>query len=103
MGCRVAIERKFAERSIIDHREGSPDKRPGIVEFAERACSCTLSSEGIMSEKDDTQLTSISKARTLEEIADFWDAHSLANYWDQIHEVEFEVRAKRRAAKQLGA
>lgn len=42
------------------------------------------------------QLTSISKARTLEEIAEFWDTHSLADYWDQAHEVEFEVRAKRR-------
>ncbi len=49
-----------------------------------------------MSEKDNTQLTSISKARTLEEIADFWDTHSLADHWDQTHEVEFEVRAKRR-------
>ena len=49
-----------------------------------------------MSEKDNTQLTGISKARTLEEIADFWDTHSLADYWDQTHEVEFEVRAKRR-------
>jgi hypothetical protein len=49
-----------------------------------------------MSEKSDTQLTSISKARTLEEIADFWDTHSLSDYWDQTHEVEFEVRAKRR-------
>ena len=49
-----------------------------------------------MSEKDNTQLTSISKARTLEEIADFWDTHSLADYWNQTHEVEFEVRAKRR-------
>jgi hypothetical protein len=41
-------------------------------------------------------MTSISKARTLEEIADFWDTHSLADYWDQTHEVEFEVRAQRR-------
>lgn len=49
-----------------------------------------------MSEKSDTQLTSISKSCTLEEIADFWDTHSLADYWDQTHEVEFEVRAKRR-------
>lgn len=32
----------------------------------------------------------------LEEIAEFWDTHSLADYWDQTHEVEFEVRAKRR-------
>jgi len=48
-----------------------------------------------MSERSDTQLTSISKARTLEEIADCWDTHSLDDYWDQTHEVEFEVRAKR--------
>ncbi len=49
-----------------------------------------------MNESKITQLTSISKAHTLEEIADFWDTHSLADYWDQTHKVEFEVRAKRR-------
>lgn len=49
-----------------------------------------------MNESETAQLTSISKARTLEEIADFWDTHSLADYWEQTHEVEFEVRAKRR-------
>jgi hypothetical protein len=49
-----------------------------------------------MSKSDESQVTSISKARTLEEIAEFWDTHSLADYWDQTHEVEFEVRAKRR-------
>ena len=49
-----------------------------------------------MSESEETQLTSISQARTLDEIADFWDTHSLAEYWDQTHEVDFEVRAKRR-------
>jgi len=49
-----------------------------------------------MSERSDTQLTGISKACTVEEIGEFWDTHSLADYWDQTHEVEFEVRAKRR-------
>jgi len=49
-----------------------------------------------MSERDDSKLTSISKGHTLEEVADFWDTHSLADYWDQTHEVQFEVRAKRR-------
>ena len=49
-----------------------------------------------MNESEDTQRTSISKAHTLEEIADFWDTHSLADYWDQTHEVTFEVRAERR-------
>jgi len=49
-----------------------------------------------MSENKSEPTTRISKTRTLEEIADFWDTHSLADYWDQTHEVEFEVRAKRR-------
>lgn len=40
--------------------------------------------------------TSISRANTLEEIAEFWDTHSLADYWEQTHEVKFEVRAERR-------
>ncbi len=46
-------------------------------------------------ENRDAQLTTLSKARTLEEVGEFWDAHSLADYWDQTHEVEFEVRAQR--------
>ena len=49
-----------------------------------------------MKENKAGQVTSISKAQTLEEIADFWDTHSLADYWDQTHDAEFEVRAKRR-------
>ncbi len=49
-----------------------------------------------MSEPEDTPRTSISKARSLEDVADFWDTHSLADYWDQTHEVTFEVRAQRR-------
>lgn len=32
----------------------------------------------------------------LEEAAKFWDTHSLADYWDETHEVEIEVRAPRR-------
>jgi hypothetical protein len=39
---------------------------------------------------------SISKAATLDEIADFWDTHSVADYWDQTEQAQFEVRAKRR-------
>ncbi len=49
-----------------------------------------------MSESKDRNLTSISGAETLEEIGDFWDSHSLADHWDETHEVQFEVRAKRR-------
>ena len=33
---------------------------------------------------------------SVEAAADFWDSHSLADYWDQTHEVEIEVRAQRR-------
>jgi hypothetical protein len=43
-----------------------------------------------------TEVTSISKVRTLEEIGEFWDTHSLADHWDQTHEVDFEVRVRRR-------
>ena len=40
--------------------------------------------------------TSISQVRSLKEIGEFWDTHSLADYWDQTHEVEFEVRSQPR-------
>ena len=33
---------------------------------------------------------------SIEAAAAFWDTHSLADYWDQTHEVEIEVAAKRR-------
>jgi hypothetical protein len=49
-----------------------------------------------MSKDDEEQGTSISQAHTLEEIADFWDAHSLGDYWEQTHEAAFEVRAKQK-------
>ena len=45
-----------------------------------------------MKENKDKQVTSMSKAKTLEEIADFWNTHSLADHWDETHEVDFEVR-----------
>ena len=44
----------------------------------------------------ENKITEISKAETIEEIADFWDTHSLADYWEQTEEAEFEIRAKRR-------
>jgi hypothetical protein len=40
--------------------------------------------------------TSISQVRSLKEIGEFWDTHSLVDYWDQTHEVEFEVRSQPR-------
>ena len=49
-----------------------------------------------MSKNNQTQLSSISKASTVEEIAEFWDTHSLGDYWDQTHEADFTVTAKRR-------
>ena len=48
-----------------------------------------------MSENSDTQKSSISKTGTREEIAEYWDSHSLADHWEQTHEVEFEIRAQR--------
>ncbi|OQY89743.1 MAG: hypothetical protein B6D41_10320 [Chloroflexi bacterium UTCFX4] len=42
------------------------------------------------------RVTNISKAKTIQQIGDFWDTHSLADYWDQTEQVEFVVRAKRR-------
>lgn len=49
-----------------------------------------------MNESETLRVTSISQAATIEEIAEFWETHSLADYWEQTHEVEFEVRARRR-------
>jgi len=46
--------------------------------------------------KKNNNKTSISKASTLEEIGEFWDNHSLADYWDQTKEVEFKIRATKR-------
>jgi hypothetical protein len=40
--------------------------------------------------------TSISQVSSLNDLADFWDTHSLADYWDQTTEVHFEVRAVHR-------
>jgi len=49
-----------------------------------------------MSENKNRKRTSISKAQTPEEIGEFWDTHSLDDYWDETREAEFEVRAKQR-------
>jgi len=49
-----------------------------------------------MSENKPSGTTGISGAQTLDEVATFWDTHSLADYWDQTREVAFEVRARRR-------
>lgn len=48
-----------------------------------------------MNENSDTGKSSISNARSPEEIADYWDSHSLDDHWNETHEVEFEVRSQR--------
>lgn len=42
-------------------------------------------------------LSTISQARTLEEMADFWDTHSLADYDQETYEIEmvFDPSARR--------
>ena len=49
-----------------------------------------------MNASDQASRTSISAAETIEEIGDFWDTHSLADYWDQTEEVQIDVRVRRR-------
>ncbi len=49
-----------------------------------------------MSESKKTQQSGISQARTLEEIGEFWDTHSLDDFWEETSEARFEVRAKQR-------
>lgn len=43
------------------------------------------------------RVSSISGSRTIEELAEFWDTHSLADYEDQTYEVEmtFDPSARR--------
>ena len=33
---------------------------------------------------------------TPEEIGEFWDTHDLTDYWDETHEVEFQISLKSR-------
>ena len=49
-----------------------------------------------MSGDKQTSQTDISNVRTEEEIADFWDTHSLDEHWEQTREVAFTLRAQRR-------
>ena len=49
-----------------------------------------------MAESKETATTSLSHAKTIEELAEFWDNHSLAEHWDQTEEVDIHVRAKQR-------
>lgn len=49
-----------------------------------------------MSDPNAISTTSVSGSRNLEEISDFWDTHSLDDYWDQTQVATFEVRARQR-------
>lgn len=49
-----------------------------------------------MSANEARQRTSISNASSYEEIGEFWDTHSLADFWNQTHEVAMEIRIPRR-------
>jgi len=49
-----------------------------------------------MKENEEINKTSISKSTSIEEIAEFWDKHSLDVFWDETKEADFEVRAIRR-------
>lgn len=42
--------------------------------------------------------TSISKAATYKEIGEFWDTHSLADYWDQSKAAKFDVNIQSEVA-----
>jgi hypothetical protein len=48
-----------------------------------------------MNENRNIQKSRISNAFSPDEIAEYWDSHSLADHWDETHEVEFEMRAQR--------
>ena len=47
-----------------------------------------------MGKKDKKQNLMPSPDATPEEIGEFWDTYSLANYWDETYEVEFQVDLK---------
>ena len=49
-----------------------------------------------MSECRDMGKTNVSNASTTEEVAQFWDTHSLDDHWDETLEIEFEIRAQQR-------
>ena len=46
---------------------------------------------------ENSKVSTISHAKTLEEMAEFWDVHNLADYHDQTYEVEmtFDPSARR--------
>ena len=47
-----------------------------------------------MAEKDKKRDPMPPPNATPEEIGEFWDNHSLADYWDETNEVDFQVNLK---------
>ena len=47
-----------------------------------------------MQEKDKKRDPMPPPDATPEEIGEFWDTHSLADYWDETHEVDFQINLK---------
>ena len=47
-----------------------------------------------MEEKDKKRAPMPPPNATPEEIGEFWDTHSLADYWDETNEVDFHVNLK---------
>lgn len=45
---------------------------------------------------DDELVTSLSKSRTIEQLAEFWDTHDATDFDDQTHEVEVRFALDRR-------
>ena len=48
-----------------------------------------------MSANEAGRCTPISGARSLDEVAEYWDEHSVADHWDETRDVELGVRAQR--------
>jgi len=38
--------------------------------------------------------STVSKAKSYKEIADFWDSHDLSDFWEQTKKADFEVDVK---------
>jgi CopG antitoxin of type II toxin-antitoxin system len=47
-------------------------------------------------DKTTTRRTSLSRASNFEELVNYWDAHDLADMWDQTQAVKADVRLVRR-------
>jgi hypothetical protein len=44
----------------------------------------------------------IAECKSYEEIAEFWDTHNLADYWEQTEHAEFEISEQARKRKGEG-